>query len=333
MSETRSHPDRPTVLVAEPLAPEPLDWLRANAVVVEHAPEDEGFDDALAKAHGLVVRTRTRVDRERLDGAPNLKVVGRAGVGIETIDADACAERGVRIVFTPGVNADAVAEFTIAMILRAIRPIATEREPMIDHAPSTNAAAWEDWRRACTSARSSDTESLGIVGLGEIGSRVARLGAALAMRVRYCDVTEIADDRRWDAEPCTLDELYAHSSVVTLHIDGRAENTHLVDAGAFAKMRTDVVFVNAARGSVVDEAAACAFARDNPDARLILDVHENEPFDPASPLGELANVTRTPHLGAATRSAKERMSWVVRDVVRVLSGMEPEHEALAGDAG
>jgi len=326
------HPDPPLVLVCEPLAPEPLDWLRAHARAVEHAPEDPGFDQALARADAIVVRTRTRVDKALLDRAPKLRCVGRAGVGIETIDLQACADRGVRVVYTPGANADAVAEYTAAMILRAIRPIATEHSPGIDHDPSTHAAAWEDWRRACTTARSCDTESLGIIGLGQIGSRVARLGAALAMRVRYHDIVEADDAWRHGATPCALDELFAHSSIVSVHVDGRPENAGLIDEAAFAQMRSDVVFLNTARGIVLDEHAAARFAQENPEARLILDVHENEPFDPGSALAALPNVTRTPHIAAATHSAKERMGWVVRDVVRALSGLAPDHEAAIGDA-
>ena len=321
MESFPQHADRPLVLVTEPLAPEPLGWLGARAEVVRCPPEDPGFDDAISRAHALVVRTATRVDAGLLDRAPRLRVVGRAGVGLENIDQDACARRGVAVVHTPGANADAVAEYTIAMMLGALRPIATERDAP-DRADTPS--AWDAWRRDATTERSAQGETLGIIGLGTIGARVARIARALSMRVLYHDIREIDPAERAGAEPATLEAIVARCGVVSIHVDGRPENTALIGPGAFASMRADVILINTARGAVLDEDAAARFARAHPDARLILDVHAREPFDRASPLASLPNVTRTPHIAAGTRRAKTAMSWVVRDVWDTLTQTKTE---------
>ncbi len=316
----------PVVLITESIAPGPEAWIAARAETITLAAGDPGFDAALARAAGLVVRTYTIVDTDLLERAPELRVVGRAGVGLDNIDLDACAARGVRVVHTPDANRDAVVEYVVSMLLTALRPIPVLTEPMVG-------SAWHEHRKRSVSARSAETETLGIVGLGGIGSRLARAARALSMRVLVTDVRELSEGElaeagvtRGDVVP--LDELLTRSSCVSLHVDAHERNERLIGARAFGLMRGDAVLINTARGFVVDPEAAATFAREHPDARLILDVHDPEPIDPGSALWAMPNVTMTAHLGAATRCAKERMSWVVRDVMRVLGGEEPEHDAI-----
>lgn len=309
----------PVVLITEPLAPPPLEWIRARADT-RYSDGPDPSDRDLASAEGLVVRTYTRVDRALLDRAPNLRVVARAGVGLDNIDLDACRQRGVRVVHTPAANTEAVVEYVISMMLQTLRPIDRLESPI-------DAAAWRARRDEAITPHSCVATPIGIIGMGRIGARVARCAEALSMRVAYTDLLEIDPQLRAGAKPMDLGTLAKESRVISVHVDGRDGNRHLLDASIFAKLRDDVVLINASRGFVIDTQAAIEFARSHPDARLILDVHDPEPVPTDSALWELPNVTITPHIGAGTRQAKEAMSWVVRDLMRVLEGEPPHHPA------
>lgn len=320
-SRVRTEPHNASLVIAEALAPEPLAWLKDQASVTDATALDRhGLLAALGQAAGLVVRTYTRVDQELLDHAPNLKVVARAGVGLDNIDLEACRRRGVVVVHTPDANSEAVVEYVAQQMLTALRPIARLEGALARQ-------EWDALRARAVTERSCVGATLGIVGLGKIGSRLAGVGAALGMRVIYHDLVEIPEARRHSATPVSLDRLLGESDVISLHVDGRAENQGLVGAGAFAMMRDDAVLINAARGFIIDASAAAAFARERPNARLILDVHEPEPVASESPMLGLPNVVLTPHIGAGTAGAKTAMSWVVRDAVRVLRGQRPQHPA------
>lgn len=307
----------PIVLVTEPLSPEPLEWLARHATVIATEPANP-TDAQLAEAHGLIVRTYTQVNDALLDRAPKLRVVARAGAGVDNIDTDACRSRGVTVVYTPEANTGAVAEFVVQTMLTTLRPLVTIDAPL-------DQPAWTALRKAAVTERSSVGTRLGLVGMGKIGKHVARVACALGMRTVYSDIEDIPEHDRCGATPTDLDTLLGTSTVVSIHVDARPENHHLIARDQFARMQPDAILINAARGMIVDPHAAADFARANPDARMILDVHEPEPFGPDYPLLNLPNVTLYPHIGAGTRDAKEQMSWVVRDVVRVLQGEPPHH--------
>jgi len=255
-----------------------------------------------------------------LQRAPRLRVVGRAGVGIDNIDRSACAARGVRVVHTPDANTQAVVEYVVAMMLDALRP-----RPTVGRA--IDVEAWKQLRSASIAGRQLGDCTVGIIGFGRVGKRLTRCLVGFGTSVIYNDLLEIADEQRHGATPVMLDDLLAASDIVTVHVDDRASNRHLINAAMLAKCRDDVLFINASRGFVVDAGALAAFLRGRPVARAVLDVHEPEPPCGAYPLMGLANCRIMPHLGAATGAAHKNMSWVVRDVWRVLSGEEAEHEA------
>ena len=310
---------RPRVLITEPIATSPLEWLRSRAqvrVLDRDAPSDADLEFAQA----LVVRTYTRVDEALLNRAPNLRVVARAGVGLDNIDLDACRTRGIPVVHTPAANTEGVVEFVISMMLRTLRPIVTLDQPL-------EPARWGRFRDEAVTPRTCVGTSLGIVGMGRIGSRVARVAESLGMRVVYHDLIDIDERSRCGAIPMDLETLASQSQVLTIHVDGRASNAKHFGSSFFAMLRPDVVLINASRGMVLDTDAATEFAKAHPQARLILDVHDPEPIPVESQLWGLRNVILTPHIAAGTRQAKEAMSWVVRDVMRVLSGEPPEYPA------
>jgi len=229
-------------------------------------------------------------------------------------------DRGGAVVHTPEANSDAVCELFWASVLDVIRPRLYLDRPL-------SRPRWEQVRAELIAPRSLAGHTLGVLGLGRVGSRVAAVGAALGMRVLYHDLKDIEESSRAGAHPVSLDELLDRADVLTVHVDGRASNRNLIAQRELARLRGDAVLVNMARGFVVDPVALAGFAINNPASHAILDVHEPEPFGEQYPLLDIPNVHLLPHLGAATADAKRNMSWVVRDLWRVLQGESPHHPA------
>jgi phosphoglycerate dehydrogenase-like enzyme len=156
---------------------------------------------------------------------------------------------------------------------------------------------------------------------------VAQVARAIGFRVLYNDLMTFAPSMRHGAEPVSADELFARSDVITLHIDGRPDNRRFVNASRITRMRPEALLLNTCRGFVLDHDALADFLRMNPGAQALLDVHEPEPFTADHPLAGMRNAHLAPHLASRTRSAMDRMSWVVRDAVAVLEGRKPEFAA------
>ncbi|TVQ61904.1 MAG: hypothetical protein EA379_05685 [Phycisphaerales bacterium] len=313
---------RPLVIQTERLDEAAAAWLEQRCELVVCDPADDSFGPLLARAHALVIRTYTRVDEALLERAPNLRVVGRAGVGLDNVDVKACADRGVTVVSTPDANTRAVIEYVGAAMLDHVRP-----RPAVERA--LPADAWRRLRDEAIGERQLSDRTLGIYGLGRVGTGVARLGAAFNMHVIYHDLLDIPEDARHGAEPVDRDTLLFDADILTIHVDGRAANRGLIDADAIRHWKDDILFINASRGFVVDAHALAEFLRASPEAGAVLDVHEPEPFGDDYPLLGLPNARLTPHIGAATETAHRNMSMVVRDVWRVLNGERPEHPASA----
>lgn len=303
---------RPLVAIAEPIDPVALDWL------MQHC--DCAGLESIKDAGALIVRTSTRVDRALLDSAPHLRVIGRAGVGVDHIDLAACAQRGIPVVHTPDANTDAVVEYVFAEIFEALRPRPAVRGAM-------TSAEWERVRKDAVAPAQLHGSTLGVLGFGRIGSKVGAVGAALGMRVLCCDLRTIGGG----AAQVGFEELLRSSDILTVHVDGRTSNRGLLDAAAFAQCKPAMCFINASRGFVVDHAALASFLQEHPGARAVCDVHEPEPVESDHPMLGLPNAKLTPHIASATADAKRAMSWVVRDVWRVCNGEAPEHVAVAGE--
>jgi len=310
-----------TVIQAEHLAPEAAAWLAERCTLVRAAPDDPRFGAAMADAVALVVRTYTTVDAAMLARAPHLRVVGRAGAGLDNIDVNACRARGVEVVYTPEANTQAVVEFVVARLTSLLRPRVMIKEPV----------ALEDWKRL--RARRPDRPqmsemTLGLLGLGRIGRRLAQVAAAIGFqRVLYHDLVQIAPRHRCGAVAVPLERLFAEADVISLHVDGRTANRQFVGEALLQRMKPDVVFLNTSRGFVVDSSALASFLRDHPGSVALLDVHDPEPLDGAYPLLGLPNARLFPHVAAATTRADLDMSWVVRDVAAVLRGDPPRFAA------
>ncbi|MGA0873337.1 MAG: NAD(P)-dependent oxidoreductase, partial [Phycisphaerales bacterium] len=181
--------------------------------------------------------------------------------------------------------------------------------------------------REVVADRQMDTLSLGILGFGRIGRRVAEVARAIGFRVRANDLLPMPEELRRLAEPVEVESLFAESDVISLHIDGRPSNRGVVDRRLLSLLKPNVTVLNTCRGMVLDHDALGAHLREHPGSQALLDVHEPEPPPPDHPLWNLPNAHLLPHLASRTRQATENMSWVVKDVVAVLEGRRPRWPA------
>jgi D-3-phosphoglycerate dehydrogenase len=315
-------PPMPTVLVTEGSDAKPIDWLRQRATVLEIAPDDPAFDQNLATADGLVVRTYTKVNAPLLAKAPRLKVVGRGGVGLENIDVAACRAKGVQVVYTPDANTLAVGDFVFGYMFQLLRPWGFFKDAVYDP---------KEFKRIRNTVRGRqlDELTLGILGMGRVGRRVGHIAAnGFGMRVIYNDILDIRPESlSFPATPVDKPTLYRESDVLSLHVTMLPGNQNLVGRDQLDLMKPSAILINTSRGEVLDAHALRDAITSNKLAGAALDVFWPEPPPPGFPLLGLDNVLLTPHLAARTYTAIENMSWVVRDIVEVLNGRPPRYPA------
>ncbi len=304
-------PPEPEVLVLEDVWGPPFDEL-ARRRPTRYAPQLWADRPALLAsldaARAVVVRNRTTVDAELLDAAPSLKVVARAGTGLENIDVAAADDRGVVVVAAAGVNARSVAEHTLALALALARGVAI-------HDRRLRAGIWQRDLGQEISGR-----TWGVVGYGATGRAVAQLASAIAGPVLAFDPAVTGNGH--GVTLVTLDTLLAESDVVSLHLPSTPETRNLFDARLLASMRPGSFLVNVGRGDVLDEAALATCLREGTLGGAALDVRASEPPTPG-PLDGLDNVVLTPHVAGLTEQANERIvALLATEVDRVLAGGE-----------
>ncbi|MFK5599701.1 NAD(P)-dependent oxidoreductase [Methylobacterium sp. HMF5984] len=268
---------------------------------------------ALAGASGLIVRNRTQVRAGLLAAAPDLRVVGRLGVGLDNIDLAACAARGIAVHPATGANDGAVAEYVIGTALLLLRGA---------YGASAQVAAGA-WPRNALMGREIAGKRLGLVGFGAIARETARRAAALDMSVAAFDPHLASDDAAWRpahgaVASLTLDALVATSDVLSLHVPLTEATRDMIGPAAIARMRPGAILINAARGGVVDEAAVAAALRSGHLGGAALDVFAQEPVDAAggAALIDVPNLILTPHIAGVTRESNVRVSAVTARAVR-----------------
>lgn len=311
------------MIQTEPLSPEASAWLAQRCRLVVAAPGSAAFDQAIGSAAGLVIRTYTTLDERLLERAGKLRVIGRAGAGLDNIDVEGCRRRSIQVVYTPDANTQAVVEYVLCLIGDVVRPrVALSR--------AVGPEEWGHLRQTNVAAQQMNELTLGILGLGRVGKRLAAAARAIGFTVVFNDLVEIPVEQRFGAASVAVGDLFARSDVLSVHIDGRASNRGFVKAKLINSMKGEIVLINTSRGLVVDNLALAEFLRRNPKAWALLDVHEPEPFGADYPLLGLPNAMLYPHLASRTRKAMEEMSWVVRDVAAVLEGRAPRFRADEG---
>jgi len=262
----------------------------------------EELKEAIKDVDGLAIRSATKVTAELINQAPRLKVVGRAGTGLDNVDIPAASKKGIVVMNTPGGNTITTAEHAISLMLAMARNVPQAYRSMSE-------GKWEKKKYQGTEIFN---KTLGIIGLGRIGRVVAERGLGLRMRVIGFDpfiTKEMASTV--GVELVTLDELLARSDFITIHTPKTKETTKLLDQKAFHKMKPGVRLINCARGGIVDEGALYNALKEGKVAAAALDVFETEPPPAEFPLRELPNVICTPHLGASTEEAQANVSVAV----------------------
>ncbi|HXY51322.1 MAG TPA: phosphoglycerate dehydrogenase [Terriglobales bacterium] len=285
----------------------------------------------LEDADALIVRSAVEVNGSLLEHAHKLRVIGRAGVGVDNVDLDAATRKGIAVMNTPGANAVAVAELTLGLMLTMARSI-------VRADTSTHAGKWEKKSLQGTELRG---KTLGVVGLGKIGMEVARRAQAFGMQIVAHDpfVSEIVAKEQ-GIRMGKLDDVYAAADYLTLHVGLTPQTAGMINADSIGKMKQGIRMLNCARGELVDEAALAQALRQGQVAAAALDVFQEEPLK-HSPLTAMDNVILTPHIGGSTREAQEAVGYqialqvkeylksgVIQNAVNVPSVSHDEYAAM-----
>lgn len=311
------------ILVSENLQGPALDELcdKFNVVCEPDLWKDQqALLEAILDYNALIVRNQTQVNTELIAAAENLEIVGRAGIGLDNIDVPAAKEAGIKVVFAPEQNAISVAELTLGLMLSLARSI-----------PRMNAEVHAGiWERQGNTGMELFGKTLGLVGLGKIGFRVALRANAFGMNVLVYDPWLSPDSltvSESKARLVSLEDLLQHSDFVSCHIPLTEATRHLMDQDKLRLMKPTAYLINTSRGGIINEAALLQALKENTIAGAALDVRETEPPE-NDPLRNIDNVILTPHVAAFSREAQERvLQCVCKDVAAVLNGQRAIYSA------
>ncbi len=298
------------VVVADPISETGLRPLSEDPrfeVVSTANGSGEVLANALGRAVALIVRSRTRVTPELLDSAENLRVIGRAGVGVDNIDLDAATERGIAVINAPEGNTVSAAELTLALMLSAARRVA---------AADRSVRALE-WTRSRFGGMELRGKVLGLVGAGRIGGEVARRARAFGMSVLVYDPYLAANRvRELGGDAADLPTVLETADVISLHVPLTDSTVGMIGRAELETMKPTAILINVARGGVVDEEALVEALRAGTISGAALDVYAAEPLEADSPLREAPNLVLTPHLGASTAEAQELVATEIAEGIR-----------------
>ena len=314
-------PDAPRVFVTRTLpGAAPLERLRASTRLDlwehERPPGTDDLARRAADCEGLLTMLTEQVDGALLDRCPGVRVVANMAVGYDNIDVAAATERGVLVTNTPGVLTETTADLAFALLLAAARRLSEGERAVAD-------GSWGPWQPTWLLGQQVHDATIGIVGPGRIGAAVARRAAGFGMRVLYHGRRAAHD---FAGDQASFEQLLARSDFVSVHVPLSIETERMFDAAAFAQMQSHAIFVNTARGGVVDQEALRAALLDGQIAAAALDVTTPEPLPPDDPLLDAPNLLVAPHLGSATQQTRERMASLAIDgLLAGLAGERPEH--------
>jgi len=309
------------VLVSDPLSEEGIDMLRPHAQVdIKTGLTPEELTSIIGDYDALLVRSQTKVSAKIIGAGKKLKVIGRAGVGVDNIDVDEATRRGILVVNAPNANTISAAEHTIALMFALAR-----------HIPQANAVLKSGvWRRADFMGTEVKGKILGIIGLGRIGSEVAKRAQGLEMKVIACDPYITVDyARERQVELVSLEQLLKESDFVTLHLTLSASTKGLIGAKELALVKPTVRIINCARGGLINEEALAKAVKEKRIAGAAIDVFSTEPAT-KSVLFENDNIIVTPHLGASTTEAQATAAKdVAEQIIDVFKGQPARYAVNA----
>ena len=307
--ETAGDTSTKRVLVADEISQKGIEVL-SSRLDVEYDPKvtPEDLLSRIGEFDALLVRSRTKVTREVIQKGKRLSVIGRAGVGVDNIDLHAATEAGILVINSPEGNTASAAEHTLALLFSLCRKI-----PLADSSMKDG-----KWDRKNFTGVELFNKTLGIIGLGKIGSRVASCALSLGMKVLVYDPfisAEKAKELRLEA--VALEEIWRNADFITIHTPKNAQTTNLISGTVLSRIKPGVRIVNAARGGIIDEAALAMAIKDGRVAGAALDVFEQEPPPADSPLHEVADrIILTPHLGASTEEAQFNVAIDLAEQIR-----------------
>jgi D-3-phosphoglycerate dehydrogenase / 2-oxoglutarate reductase len=299
------------VLICDPISPKGIALFQSRpefkVTVLEKPLKEAELIPIVTDVEAMVVRSETKVTRKVIEAAPKLRVVGRAGVGIDNVDVDAATERGVVVMNTPGGNTVTTAELAFFLIGALARHIAAADASM-------KAGKWD---RKLFSGSELHGKTLGVLGMGRIGGEVAKRGLAFGMRVLAYDpfLTEQRAKALGVELVGDLDSVYRAADFITVHMPVTEQTRGMLNAEAFARMKPGVRIVNAARGEIIEEKDLVAALESKKVAAAALDVFAEEPLAADHPFRKLPNLVLTPHLGASTKEAQEKCGIEVAEII------------------
>lgn len=297
------------IFVADDVNEDKLEPLRAAGFNVEKRTKltPDELKDALKDADGLIVRSATKVTKDIMDAATKLRVIGRAGVGVDNIDVAGATERGIVVMNAPDGNTITTGEHTMALLVALARNVPQACASLKD-------GKWDKKKYIGVELFG---KTLGIIGLGRIGKVVATRAKGFGMNIVVYDPFISPEQARdMDIETATLDEVFMRADFITVHTPINSETRGIIGAEAFSKMKKGVRVINCARGGLVDESALCNAIKEGIVAGAALDVFEQEPPAEDNPLLKFDNVILTPHLGASTKEAQEGVALIVAEEMR-----------------
>jgi D-3-phosphoglycerate dehydrogenase len=303
-----------TIVVLEPIHADGLELLKKHGTIIQ-LPPDSSWKDLLKhskEADAFITRGFMKIPREVLEKAEKLRVIGVHGAGVDHIDVDFAQKRGIQIVCTPVALTDTVAEFTIGLMLSLLRKI-----PVADAALRKG-----EWNKKYSDLVGADLmdKTIGIIGLGLIGSAVAkRLKTFEVNLVYYQRSRNFELEKELGVKYASFKQLLTASDIISIHVPLTTETRHMISRKEFSQMKPGVYIINTSRGAVIDEKALYNALVSEKVAGAALDVFKSEPLSSDSPLIRLSNVILTPHLAASSKEALQRMSVAVaEEVIRVL---------------
>lgn len=315
----------PRILVSDPMSEQGLALLRESGFTVDYltGKKPEELKAPLLEAEGWVVRSATKATAELIDGAPRLRVIGRAGTGIDNVDVKAASRKRVIVMNVPGANTVSAAELTFALMAALAR-----------HIPQAHASLKAGkWERTSFAGEELNGKTLGVIGFGRIGEALAVRARAFEMKVLAFDPYRAQQSAGAASEWVKLEELLKRSDFVSLHVPMSKETRGFLGAPQFALMKKGAKLIQVSRGGVVDEAALFEALKSGHLGGAALDVFEKEPPE-GNPLLGLPNVIATPHLGAATVEAQENVSVLIAEQVRdALQGKGIRNSVNLADLG